>query len=110
MYDRYLQVWDLCQKGMTIEGIAKELYPREYGAQQDYRGGPPPREAFQEKYEQRLKQLIAEGVKESDAHNQAEKEFILHRNPRLYKPIVQKVRDHYDRANDLIKGGYKELR
>jgi hypothetical protein len=34
-------------------------------------------------------------------------EYLAH--PKRQNPIVQRVADHYDRAKELINGGYKEL-
>ena len=108
-YAEYLEVWDLRGQGLTFEQIAQRVYPVEYEAEHHKGNQPRAREAYEAEYNRRFEGLVAHGIGVFDAHTQLEKEFGLDRIPRVYNPIVQRVRDHFARAKELVEGGYKEL-
>jgi len=109
-YDKYLEIWDLRQKGLKFSQIAQRVFPREYGALRLRDAQLQlPRELGTD-YKHRVEELTAQGIGEYEACSQVEREFEVKVKSGHSQVIEQRVEDHYKSAKKLILGGYKELR
>jgi len=102
LYDQYLKIWDLREKGLTYKEIAAKVYPDEpldYEIEANYD------EFDTEKHEKRVEELIAQGADERSAYAKADREFGVGGSP-----VIQRVSDQYNEADRLINGGYQEIR
>ena len=107
LFDRYLKIWDLKQKGKNFKEIVKILYPSLKGIKLY----SEPNAHMVKKLLRKQDELTKQGYSDDEAEEIAKKELGIttDKEKRRFTSAYNKVRRGYQQAEKLINEGYKEL-
>jgi len=113
LYDEWLKIYDLKQKGKTFEQIAKILEPRLKGIKlvSELSRGDIHNDDMVYKYMKKQGELLNQGYSDDEAVKIVNQEFGVtsdKENRKLWNAI-RRVWHGYQQAEKLINGGYREL-